>query len=370
MAKAKSEGPPLQRLVALERENRRLRRLAIGLAVLVVVALVTATAALVAPYNAWLGFHLGEVLGRPEVVETKKTIVEAEQFVLRGPDGKVRATLALRDGNTAGLDLYDADGRGRAGFHLAGEGQPNLWMATADGNVTLSANGQGVRIGDGAAGTNFLSAAGLSLVDANRKNRLALLLKDDDATSLTLYDREGRPGALVDVSPDGARLGLFYDGVVRAGIGHRRGGSQLNLFGEDGTDHVTLSLMADGSAGLLFHDGQGKQRLSLGVLPTDVAGLSIYDKTEKHRAGLSVVGDGSPHFELFDGAGVRRAGLALTPDGLPGLLLEDRGQPRAILGFGPNPDGQRPTLSGRSPSTSSLLLFDRDGSLIFQAPVY
>lgn len=371
MAKAKTEGPPvLERLAAVERDNRRLRRLVFLLAFVLVVALVVAGAALVAPYNAPLGFYLGEVLGRPEIVETKKTIVEAEQFVLRGADGKVRATLALRDSNTAGLDLYDANGRGRAGLDLGGEGQPNLWLAAADGTVTMSANAQGVRVGDGSAGSSFVTAAGFSLVDRNRKNRLALVLKEDESTNLTLSDREGKTGALLDVSPEGARLGLFFAGVVRAGIGHRRGGTQLNLFGEDGTDHATLSLMEDGSAGLLFHDADGKQRLSLGVLPNDVAGLSLYDKGERHRLGLSVLGDTSPHLELFDGAGTRRAGLALTPDGLPGLLLEDKGQPRAILGVGTAADGKRPGVGGKAPSTSSLLLFDRDGSIVFQAPVY
>jgi hypothetical protein len=128
--------------------------------------------------------------------------------------------------------------------------------------------------------------------------------------------------------------------------------------------------MPDGSAGLVFHDGDGKQRLSLGVLPNDVAGLSLYDKGERHRLGLSVLGDSSPHLELFDGAGTRRAGLALTPDGLPGLLLEDKGQPRAVLGVGTSPDGKRPAAGGKASSASSLLLFDRDGSIVFQAPVY
>jgi hypothetical protein len=76
MAKAKTEGPPvLERLAAVERDNRRLRRLVFLLAFVLVVALVVAGAALVAPYNAPLGFYLGEVLGRPEIVETKKTIV-------------------------------------------------------------------------------------------------------------------------------------------------------------------------------------------------------------------------------------------------------------------------------------------------------
>src|SRR5882724_5396228 len=120
--------PVLDRLVAVERQNRTLRRLTAGLLVFTAIALLVAGAALVAPYNAELGFWLGEILGRPEVVEAKKTIIEAEQFILRGRDGKVRATLALRGDAAMGLDLYDEAGKARAGLDLGSDGQPNLWL--------------------------------------------------------------------------------------------------------------------------------------------------------------------------------------------------------------------------------------------------
>ena len=124
--------------------------------------------------------------------------------------------------------------------------------------------------------------------------------------------------------------------------------------------------MPDGSTGLIFHDDDGKQRVALGVLP-NVSGLSIFDKGEKQRIGLSTGTDDSPRLELFDVAGSRRAGLTLSADGLPVLRFEDKGQPRAVLGA-TTIDGKRGNPGARS--TSSLLLFDRDGALVFQAPVY
>src|SRR5262245_56415291 len=115
MAKPKGDAAPLaERLEAVERRARQLLRLTILLAASTALALGIAAVAIVAPYNAAIGLWLGETFGRPEV-ESKKTIVEAEQFVLRAPDGKARATLALRDENAMGLDLYDAAGHARAG---------------------------------------------------------------------------------------------------------------------------------------------------------------------------------------------------------------------------------------------------------------
>lgn len=366
MADEKTDDPKLlERLAALELRSRRQRRLAVLLAVSTVLALGIAAVALVAPYEPRISVWLGEAFG-PPVVETRKTIVEAEQFILRASDGKVRATLGLRGESASGLDFYDANGRARAGLDLAADGQGNLWLATQDGQVTGSFSARGLHVNEVGAGSSFLGGAGLTLIDRNQKDRVGLLIKDEDAPSLTLYDKDGRTGALVDVSGEGSRLGLFYGGVVRAGIGHGRGGSQLNLFGDDGRDHATLGVMPDGATGLLFHDQDGKQRLTLGVLGNDVSGVSVFDKGEKQRAGLSVLADGSPHLELFDAIGTRRAGLALSQEGLPGLQLEDRGQLRAVLGAAPA-DGRQP---GRKSSASSLLLFDKDGSLVFQAPVY
>src|SRR5690242_18448632 len=87
-----------------------------------------AAVALVAPYDAAIGVWLGDAFGRAEV-ESKKTIIEAEQFVLRAPDGKARATLGLREENAMGLDLYDGAGHARAGLDLAPDGTGSVWLS-------------------------------------------------------------------------------------------------------------------------------------------------------------------------------------------------------------------------------------------------
>jgi hypothetical protein len=370
--KTEPKAPPrppsvLDQLAILEKRHRRLRRAVVVLTLLVLIAVAVAAAALAAPYNAELGYYLGELFGRPEVIEAQKTILEAEQFALRGPDGKVRAALAVREGGAAGLDFYDQDGKARAGLDVAPDGQGSLWFAAADGVVAVSLNPRSLRLTD-AEGGAFLTRSTLALADKNQKSRVTMSVKADGSPSLTLYDREGRTGALVDVPPEGSRLGLFHDGVARAGIGYGEGGAQLNLFGDDGKDHATLGVLPDGSAGLLFHDAEGAQRIALGVLPSSASGLSLFDRGGSHRLGLSVVPDGSPRVELYDTGGTRRAGLTLSPDGLPALQLEDKGQPRAVLGAA-TIDAKRGGTAKVSPP-SSLLLFDKDGSVVFQAPIY
>ncbi len=357
------EPPNLLALVAaLHRQHRRLRWTVVMLTLVTLVALAGAGAALLAPYNAELGLYLRRWLGRPETIASEKTILEAEKFALRTPDGKVRAALAARDDATPSLALYDDDGTARAGLELGTDGQANLWFAGKDGQVTVSLNPRSLRLTDAEGGV-FVTRSALVLADRKQRNRVTLGVKPDGSPSLTLADKEGRTGALVDVVDEGSRLGLFYDGLVRAGIGFGPGGSQLNLYGDDGKDHATLSLAPGGATGLIFHDQDGKQRAALGVLPNNASGLSLFDKGGSHRVALSVVPDGSPRLELFDAGGGRRANLALSTEGLPALQLEDKGQPRAVLGAGS--EGKR-----KASTPSSLLLFDKDGSVIFQAPIY
>jgi len=337
-------------VAALHRQHRRLRWTVVALTLVTLVALAGAGAALLAPYNAELGLYLRRWLGRPETIAAEKTILEAEKFALRTPDGKVRAALAAHDDATPSLALYDDDGTARAGLELGTDGQANLWFAGKDGQVTVSLNPRSLRLTDAEGGV-FVTRSALVLADRKQRNRVTLGVKSDGSPSLTLADKEGRTGALVDVVDEGSRLGLFYDGLVRAGIGFGPGGSQLNLYGDDG------------ATGLIFHDQDGKQRAALGVLPNNASGLSLFDKGGGPRAALSVVPDGAPRLELFDAGGGRRANLGLSAEGLPALQLEDKGQPRAVLGAGS--EGKR-----KASTPSSLLLFDKDGSVIFQAPIY
>src|SRR3989441_11282018 len=126
----KTEAPEplnlLELVVALDRQHRRLRWTVVGLTLVTLVALAGAGAALLAPYNAQLGLYLRRWLGRPETIAVEKTILEAEKFALRTPDGKVRAALAAHDDATPSLALYDDDGTARAGLELGADGQANL----------------------------------------------------------------------------------------------------------------------------------------------------------------------------------------------------------------------------------------------------
>src|SRR5438093_29622 len=127
-------------VAALHRQHRRLRWTVVALTLVTLVALAGAGAALLAPYNAELGLYLRRWLGRPETIAAEKTILEAEKFALRTPDGKVRAALAAHDDATPSLALYDDDGTARAGLELGTDGQANLWFAGKDGQVTVSLN--------------------------------------------------------------------------------------------------------------------------------------------------------------------------------------------------------------------------------------
>jgi len=68
VAKAKADAPALlDRLEALERRGRQLRRMVVLLTLSTVLAFGVAAVALVAPYNAAIGVWLGDAFGRPEV---------------------------------------------------------------------------------------------------------------------------------------------------------------------------------------------------------------------------------------------------------------------------------------------------------------
>lgn len=377
-----------ERLEAAERRGRRARRvglLAFGASAL---ALAAASGALLAPYSGFVRVQLDRLFRRGNVVLARKTVVEAEQFVVRGSDGEVRGELALRDDGSLALSLYDREGRARAtlaaeadggaGLSLAGhEGQPglsltarNLRFTDREGGAFLTSTGLGLTswdVQDARSGI-WLGArpdgtSALTLADSRGKTRVGIGLRADGAPNFTLYDKEGRNGVVLDVPVDGARLGLFSEGVARAGLGHGAGGSQISLYGTDGKDRVTLRSLADGSAGLFLHEQDGTERVAMGVRPGGTAGLSLFDRKTTLRAGLTVVSGEAPHLMLFDAGGVRRANFGLFGDGLPGLQFEDKGRMRAVLGAAGEDKGRQTT------APASLVLYDSDGSILFQAPI-
>jgi len=142
---------------------------------------------------------------------------------------------------------------------------------------------------------------------------------------------------------------------------------RFELVGSKGKVRADLGLLPDGTLALDLHDRDGKLRAHLGLLPDGSPGLALCDTDGKGRAGLVVLSDDTPHLVLFDKDGRLRVEAAVRPDGAPGLDLYDQaGKLRAVLGatvIGTN----RTSTVARRPE-SSLVLFDKEGKVLWQAP--
>ena len=107
-----------------------------------------------------------------------------------------------------------------------------------------------------------------------------------------------------------------------------------------------VQLWADGSeaSGLTLADKRGTSKVSLGTEADGMASVGISDMDGQIRGLLGVGADGRPSVELWDKDGERRAALGTT-----GLKVEKTGEERTL-------------------AESSLVLFDKDGRVIFKAP--
>ena len=173
---------------------------------------------------------------------------------------------------------------------------------------------------------------GLRIRDAEDKPRAALGLALDGLSSLILCDKAGKPRAALSVPPDGSPLLVLAD--------------------EKGKTRAALSLNSEGCSGLSLWG---------------TSGVTLRDAEDKPRVGLPLALDGPLGLLLCDNAGNPRAGLTLDTDGSPALDLRDeKGRQRAALGT----TSLEMTHTGATEkrAESSLVLFDRDGKAIWQAP--
>jgi len=377
-----------ERLDVAERRYRRLRWRSAFTGLLSLLALVVGAAALLAPYNAQVRTQLDRILRRADIAVPQSATLEAERLVLRDAAGDMRAELAPRKDGTLAFALYDTHGNlrtelsvdagGLGGFRLAGEnGQPGLVVtpkslrfADTDGAAFLASTSLGLTawgVGDARSGvwigTRPDGTSAVNLADRQGRTRAGVALKGDGSPSLTLNDQEGRTGAVLDVPADGARLGLFSEGTPRAAMGYGAGGPQLGLYGADGKERAALRYLNDGTSGVFLLDAEGHERIQMGVRPNGGSGMSLLDRKGVPRAVMSTVADESPNLVLFDAGGVRRASLGLNGDGAPGLRFEDKGRPRAVLNA---TGGERAGV----PGPPAFVLYDKDGTILFQAPVY
>jgi hypothetical protein len=168
----RAEGRIAHRLDQLERDNRRLRRYATSM--LLVVAMVLGLGAALIWYSVRSGLP-----GSPDTVS-------ARQFVLRDGDGNVRGAWGLGEDEAVRLVLSDATGRQRVRLSLLQDG-----------------------------------SAGLSFADSADRKLAVLGILPDHTTNLALTDPAGIPRAVLGVSSNGSSNLVFADqsGATRAGLG-------------------------------------------------------------------------------------------------------------------------------------------------------
>src|SRR5690606_41369765 len=100
-----------RRLEAIERENRRLRRL---------------TGILLAGLAILLGLTASLLVVYARQASATADVVQAQRFVLRDQDGLIRAILGVQPDGSTRFALQDRDGRPRLQLTLLGDGSPGV----------------------------------------------------------------------------------------------------------------------------------------------------------------------------------------------------------------------------------------------------
>jgi hypothetical protein len=150
---------------------------------------------------------------------------------------------------------------------------------------------------------------------------------------------------------------------TRAGLRVTKGGPGLTLYDENGKDRARLAVDGPGPE-LRLLDENGKTRAALGVTK-DGPVLGLADENGKSRAALTALKDG-PRLGLWDENGNPRAGMSAFKDGPVLVLFDEDGEARAVIG-----NAALETIkTGDTTRTaeSSVVLFDKEGKVIWQAP--
>ena len=259
-----------ERLLKLERQNRRLKQA--GAAALIVAALI---------------LLMGQASRTKPVQASQSNTVEASQFILKDKSGKVRATLSIDEspGNSGAAQLvfYDVDGKQRVKLdsgnpylggtlHLADEkGKDQVFITSSDGLGALLSlldprGGPGTVLRTNGAALPDVEAKSVTLKDADGNIRARLFMSDkftatagevlpntppefknlpvtfNPHPTLALYDLKGK-----------ARVYLDGDGNINAGT----------VSVSDSRGHSLGSLMAvdDYGSMLSLDNGKGEQKL-------------------------------------------------------------------------------------------------------------
>jgi hypothetical protein len=148
---------------------------------------------------------------------------------------------------------------------------------------------------------------------------------------------------------------------------------RFELVDSAGRVRAELGLSPEGNPALtLWSNKAGASkvhtRASLWLAKDGSPRLSLWDGDGQERAGIWLESDGYPALRMWDSAGkLRVAAGEFMKDGSPSIILKDSaGQDRAILGVAPLETVQ--TGEKRTRAESSVVLFDKEGQTIWQAP--
>ena len=190
---------------------------------------------------------------------------------------------------------------------------------------------------------------------------------EDGAASLTLSDANGNPrGVLVVLRSGVAGIALRDQrGRMRlVGQVDSGGAPSLRLLGADAKGRAELSFR-EGTAALVFKDSAGADRLVLDQTPQGGPHLSLTGALGDAGAGLSLTSSGSPLLGLYHGRS--RTSLRLDDDGSTHLELYDQNGRLGAALLSSTLATPETTAVG-NPSASSLVLRDKTGKIVFQAP--
>jgi len=237
------------------------------------------------------------------------------------------------------------------------------------GAVVLSLVGAVLIMAQARPVSQTVEAEHLVLRDAMGTARIVLSSGEGEggAASLTLADAGGNPrGVLVVLRNGVAGLGLKDRlGRLRLVAQLDTGGAPLlRLSGADARGRAELSFR-DGAAALIFKDGAGAERLVLDQSADGVPHVSLMTALGDAGAGLSLTASGSPLLGLYHGRS--RTSLRLDDDGSTHLELYDHNGKLGAALLSNSVAAPETTAVG-NPAGSSLVLRDKTGKIIFQAP--
>jgi len=152
----------------------------------------------------------------------------------------------------------------------------------------------------------------------------------------------------------------------------------FSLYDDKGEMRVSITVMEDQSVAMAFMDASGHAGIGMGLNPQGLANLSLMDASGNVRCRMNLTGKGESKLTLMNGMQTRAVNLTVSDQGhgelefaggttqslarlqvtsgnIPGLFFSDGVELRAALGI-------------LSTKDVSILLMDREGKMVFQAP--